>query len=146
MLVTYFRQFILVLLTVGCPTLTASCRAALCQVDSLRSLALVMFSHPEDTRTYTTVQEGAHGTRQESLVSLDSREELPREDKFNVLARDSGPTLSERVLLHNDTALLGLDFMKELAVETPQVGAHVPVDVVLDQHMHVPEPSARAGF
>ena len=76
------------------------------------------------------VQDGAHRTQQESLVSLDSRDELPRGDKFNVLARDSGPTLSERVLLHNDAAFLGLDFMKELAVEAPQVRAHVPVDVV----------------
>ena len=64
---------------------------------------------------------------------------------MNLLARDCGPTLSERVLLHNDAALLGLDFVNELAVESPQVGVSVPVVVDLDHHEHVPEPSALAG-
>jgi hypothetical protein len=91
------------------------------------------------------VQEEPHETRQESFVSLDSSGKLPKEVKLNVLARDCGPTLSERVLLHNDAALLGLDFVNELAVESPQVGAYVPVVVDLDHHEHVPEPSALAG-
>jgi hypothetical protein len=60
------------------------------------------------------------------------------------LAQDCGATLSERVLLHNDAALLGLDFVNELAVEH-QVGDYVPVVIDLDLHEHVPEPSALAG-
>jgi hypothetical protein len=60
------------------------------------------------------------------------------------LAQDCGTTLSERVLLHNDAALLGLDFVNELAVEH-QVGDYVPVVIDLDLHEHVPEPSALAG-
>jgi hypothetical protein len=77
-------------------------------------------------------------------VDLDSRDELPRGDNFNVLVQDSGATLSERVLLHNDAALLGLDFLEEPAVGAHQVRAPV-VDLVLGHHVQVPESSARTG-
>jgi hypothetical protein len=90
------------------------------------------------------VQEESRETRQESFVRLASSEKLAKEVKVNVLAQDCGPTLSEKVLLHNDAALLGLDFVKEFAVEH-QVGDSVPVVMDLDLHEHVPEPSALAG-
>ena len=77
-------------------------------------------------------------------VDLDSCDELPRGDNFNVLVQDSGATLSERVLLHSDAALLGLDLLEEPAVGTHQVRAPV-VDLVLGHHVQVPESSARTG-
>ena len=112
------------------------------------------------------VQDGALRTQQEGLVSLyddlalldvassggglgcvdlDSRDELPRGDKFNVLVQDSEATLSERVLLLYDAAFLGLDFMEELAVGATQVRTHVTMDVVLDHHVQVTESSVGAG-
>ena len=63
---------------------------------------------------------------------------------MNMLDQDCGPTLSEKILLHNDAALLGIDFVKELAVEN-QVGDSVPVVMDLDLHELVPEPSALSG-
>jgi hypothetical protein len=50
---------------------------------------------------------------------------------MNMLDQDCGPTLSEKILLHNDAALLGI--------------VSVPVVMDLDLHEHVPEPSALSG-
>jgi hypothetical protein len=93
------------------------------------------------------VQEGGLRTQHEGLVSCDAGLvllDVPRGDKFNVLVQDSEATLSERVLLLIDAAFLGLDFMEELAVGAPQVRTHVPMDVILDHHVQVPESSVRA--
>jgi hypothetical protein len=51
---------------------------------------------------------------------------------MNVLVHD-GPSLSEKILLHCDAALLGLDFVTELAVDH-QVKDPVPVILDLDLH------------
>ena len=72
------------------------------------------------------VREESRETRQESFVSS---------------ALVEGPSLSEKILLHCDAALLGLDFVKELAVD-PEVND--PVKLVMDVD-HCPEPSDLAG-
>ena len=89
------------------------------------------------------VWEESRKTRQE-VLSASSSQKLTKKVKMNMLAQDCGPTLSEKILLHNDAALLGIDFVKELAVEN-QVGDSVPVVMDLDLQEHIPEPSALAG-
>jgi hypothetical protein len=62
------------------------------------------------------VWEESRETRQE-VLSASSSQKLTKKVKMNMLAHDCGPTLSEKILLHNDAALLGIDFVKELVVE-----------------------------
>ena len=75
---------------------------------------------------FQAVRKESHETRQKSFVSS---------------APVEGPSLSEKILLHCDTALLDLDFVKELAVD-PEVND--PVKLVMDVD-HCPEPSDLAG-
>ena len=71
------------------------------------------------------VWEESRKTRQE-VLSASSSQKLTKKVKMNMLAQDCGPTLSEKILLHNDAALLEIDFVNELAVEN-QVWDSVPV-------------------
>ena len=87
------------------------------------------------------VWEESRKTRQE-VLSASSSEKLSKEVKINMLTQNCGP--SEKILLHNDAALLGIDFVKEIAVENP-VGDSVSVVMDLDLHEQVPELSALSG-
>ena len=87
------------------------------------------------------VAAGCGGLGSEDLNSCD---EMPRGTNINVLVHESGASLTERVLLHNDATLLGLDILEEATVGVQQVRAPV-VDLVLDPQVQVPESSARPG-
>ena len=86
------------------------------------------------------VQDGPHETQVQSFVNFLSSEELPCEVQMNVKSRTRDLTLSEKVLLHKDSAVLGLNFEEELAARSLPVEVKMPEVVHLDILTHPLEP------